>query len=103
MIEICCIIIFIFGLIACFITILQGLKVGREQYDNTLNKYQYWRNRTVKDHDIREGFPYEGIWFSSCKILEKTSSIFHDYGSICGCSPFLLVSYGVSMEMSQVK
>lgn len=52
MIEICCIIIFIFGLIACFITILQGLKVGREQYDNTLNKYQYWRNRTVKDHDI---------------------------------------------------
>lgn len=59
MIEICCIIIFIFGLIACFITILQGLKVGREQYDNTLNKYQYWRNRTVKDHDIREGFPYE--------------------------------------------
>lgn len=59
MIEICCIIIFIFSLIACFIIILQGLKVGREQYDNTLNKYQYWRNRTVKDHDIREGFPYE--------------------------------------------
>ena len=72
MIEICCIIIF--GLIACFITILQGLKVGCEQYDNTLSKYQYWRNRTVKDHDIREGFPYGdivkccGLKFESAKV-----------------------------------
>ena len=81
MIEICCIIIFIFGLIACFITILQGLKVGREQYDNTLNKYQYWRNRTVKDHDIREGFPYEVYGLVPAKYWKRLLALKSSFNS----------------------
>lgn len=72
MIAMVCVCIFAFGFIGMFVSILQGIKAAADQWNKTLNKYEYIKNRNLDDWDIREGFPKEFYGLTPIKYWKRS-------------------------------
>ncbi len=59
MIKVLSLFISFFSIVMALVTIIQGIRAAYDQWDKTVNKYEYLKNRNVNDWDIREGFPHE--------------------------------------------
>ena len=71
MIKVLSLFISFFSIVMALVTIIQGIRAAYDQWDKTVNKYEYLKNRNVNDWDIREGFPHEIYGLVPAKYWKK--------------------------------
>lgn len=71
MIKVLSLFISFFSIVMVLVTIIQGIRAAYDQWDKTVNKYEYLKNRNVNDWDIREGFPHEIYGLVPVKYWKK--------------------------------
>ena len=86
MIKVLSLFISFFSIVMALVTIIQGIRAAYDQWDKTVNKYEYLKNRNVNDWDIREGFPHEIYGLVPVKYWKKILVFF----IILGVSVFAL-------------